>query len=59
VTKIKIRDRVRVDGRGEIFRVVHVDHKRGSVDLACIERVDFLLHVPLRLVHPVKDGARE
>ena len=46
----KVRDRVCVEGRDEIYRVVHVNEEKGWADLACVERVGFLEHVPLELI---------
>lgn len=51
----RVRDRVRVEGHEGIFRVVLVDEERGVADLACVDRVGFLPHVPLSILHRLKE----
>jgi len=47
-----LRDRVRMEGSGEIFFVVYVDLRRGVADLACAQRVGFVSHVPFKSLFP-------
>lgn len=51
----KVRERVRVKGYEEVFAVVHVDPARHCADLACLERVGFLAHVPLERIRPADE----
>jgi hypothetical protein len=51
---LKVRDRVRVEGHDEVFAVVHLNEREGWADLACVERVGFLMHVPLERIRPAK-----
>jgi len=43
----RVRDRVRVDGYDEVFAVLYVNAALTWADLACVQRVGFLTHVPL------------
>jgi hypothetical protein len=43
----RVRDRVRVEGYDEVFAVLYVNESCTWADLACIQRVGFLTHVPL------------
>ena len=53
----RVRERVRVEGHDETFRVVQVDPLEGWVDVACIESPGYLLHVPVSKVQPVDAAA--
>jgi hypothetical protein len=53
----RVRDRVRVDGEYGVFAVLYVNEARTWADLACVQRVGFLTHVPLeKLRHADEDG---
>jgi hypothetical protein len=43
----RVRDRVRVEGYNEVFAVMYVNAALTWADLACLQRVGFLTHVPL------------
>ena len=49
----RVRDRVRVEGHEEVFAVLYVNRAGSWADLACIERVGFLMHVPLEKMRRV------
>ncbi len=52
----QVRDRVRVEGYDEIFAVMYVNASRTWADLACLQRVGFLTHVPLeKIAHAETD----
>jgi hypothetical protein len=52
-----VRDRVRVEGQDEVWAVLYVNEARTWADLACVQRVGFLTHVPLeKLRHADEDG---
>jgi hypothetical protein len=54
---LRVRDRVRVEGQDEVFVVLYVNEGRTWADLACVQRVGFLTHVPLeKLRHADEDG---
>lgn len=57
MVKFRVRDRVRVEGHDELFAVMYVNEARSWADLACLERVGFLTHVPLEKIrheHPAQ-----
>lgn len=55
---IRVHDRVRVEGQDdEVFIVALVDETGGFADLACVERVGCLVHVPLRKVRPADQSS--
>lgn len=50
----RLRDRVRVEGYNEVFAVLYVNEAHTWADLACLERVGFLTHVPLEKIAPAE-----
>lgn len=48
-----VRTRVRVEGHDEVFLVVHVCPEQCCADLACVERIGFLVNVPLDKLRPI------
>jgi len=45
---------VRVEGYNEVFAVLYVNEAHTWADLACLERVGFLTHVPLEKIAPAE-----
>jgi hypothetical protein len=55
----RVRERVRIDGRDEVFLVVWVDLEREVVDLIPIAEGGAVEEsVPFRAIHPVADEHR-